>query len=88
MYEDAKYPDPRNPVPPHPQEETRQASCNMRALTSVEMHEIEQKSAQEVQMYVRSFLYFPTPQNYQFVQEASARYMTAWMNGRKRVLTD
>jgi len=87
--------EPGQPMPMNEEAEKayRQAkedmACNsMRALTSVEMQQMEHKCAEELQAHVRSYLYFPTLENFQRIQEASSRYMTAWMNGRKRVLSD
>lgn len=60
----------------------------MRSMTSVELQQVEVKMAEQMRQIMNAYLYFPTVQNFQLIQTAAGEYMTAWMNGRKRVLSD
>lgn len=82
-----------NPAIPPGQPEDMRASQvrdrdmgGMRALTAVEMQQIEHKHAEEMNYLLRSFIAFPTPQNFQAFQTSAGQYMQAWMNGRRRIL--
>ena len=99
MFENEKGPSPIPPSTPtdewlkEQQHQAQQASqvrdrdCGgMRALTSLEMHHIEKCRAEELHACVRSFVAFPTLENFQRIQTASSAYITAWMNGRRRIL--
>lgn len=87
---------PNQQIPPSPQRETHQIRdfqqdrCMQgeRALTAHEMQAIEKKHAYQLEAEMRSFILFPTSENFQRIQTTSSAYITAWMNGRKRVLSD
>lgn len=66
---------------------TDKDSVPMRALTVQEMHDVEMGIREGLMQHVRSFCEYPSQGNIEGVGELLHRYQTAWMNGRKRVVT-
>lgn len=84
MFDEAKNTGQPHPCDPKPSTDGHA----MRLMSSTELQQMEAKCAEELRVRLSGFLYFPTLEAFQGIQEASGRYMTAWMHGRKRVIQD